>query len=537
MTTKYLDRLPKPLLDDLVNGRWLPIVGAGLSRNAVLPSGRTVPLWGELGESLAEDMLDYEYDNDPIDAVSAYAHEFGRPKLIETLSDALSIGAAQPGDVHRAFCAIQFDIVCTTNFDFLLEKQYERTPRLCVPLVDEDQISIAQHGSSVALLKLHGDLNHPSRLVATEEDYDLFHERYPVIVTFLSYLFATRTPVLVGYSLNDPDFRQLWQVVGERLGKARRHAYVLSVGAGSSEVARFERRGVKVVNLARNKNRFREVLSGTFAELADYWRQNVLARSHVVEEEPLQELLLPAETSTRLCFFALPLSAHPFYREWVFPVLREVGLVPVTADQVISPGDAVVAKIDALISRAFLVVVDASSEFTLAEARMAFVRKQPNRTLIAVGEDVPVPVDLPPEAVVLRRPDLASVDVADFLDAFGRWLRNAASGLESTVADEPRRLLAAGEPRAAVISAITRLEVALKERMDVPANARRRPVSIGRLVEMARQGEFLGRYPVEDVLEWLRIRNDAVHHNTRVTPRTARRIVDAVEEITGRLLH
>ena len=40
-----------------------------------------------------------------------------------------------------------------------------------------------------------------------------------------------------------------------------------------------------------------------------------------------------------------------------------------------------------------------------------------------------------------------------------------------------------------------------------------------------------------DVLGWLRIRNDAVHHNTRVTPRTARRIVDAVEEITGRLLH
>ena len=266
-----------------------------------------MPLWGELGRSLAQDMQDYEYDN-PIDAVSAYAYQFGRPKLIERLSNSLSIGAAQPGDVHRAFCAIQFDIVCTTNFDFLLEKQYERTARLCVPLVDEDQISISQHGSSVALLKLHGDLNHPSRLVATEEDYDLFLERYPVIATFLSYLFATRTPVLIGYSLADPDFRQLWNVVGERLGNARRHAYALSVGAEPSEVARFERRGVKVINLARNRNRIGEVLAGTFAELAGYWRQNVLARSHVVEEGPLRELSLPADTSTRLCFFALPLS-------------------------------------------------------------------------------------------------------------------------------------------------------------------------------------------------------------------------------------
>ena len=536
MKPKYLPRLPKPLLDDLVNGRWLPVVGAGLSKNAVLPSGRTMPDWCELGAGLAEDIPDYEYANDPIDAVSAYAHEYGRPKLIEALYDALSIGAAQPGDVHRAFCEIQFDVVCTTNFDFLVEKQYERTPRLCVPLIDEDQISIAQHGSNVSLMKLHGDLNHPSRLVATEEDYDLFHERYPVIATYLSHLFATRTPVLIGYSLNDPDFRQLWQVVGERIGKARRHAYALSVGAGPSEVARFERRGVKLINLDRNRSKFREVLVETFAELAGYWRQNVLVRSQVVEEEPLHELLLPAETSTRLCFLALPLSAHPFYREWVFPALREAGLVPVTADQVVSPGDAVVAKVDALISRAFLVVVDASTEFTMAEARMALGRKRADRTLIVVGEEAPEPVGLPMDSRVIRRPDLASVDMGGFLDELVEWLQHTVSRLESTVG-EPRRLLDAGEPRAAVISAITRLEVALRERMDVPFDVRRRTASIRGLIGNAHQRELLGSYPVGDVLEWLRIRNEAVHHNRRVTQSIARRIVDAVEQITGHLPH
>ena len=255
MTTKYLKHFPKPLLDDLVAGRWLPIVGAGLSRNAALPSRRSVPLWNELGKSLAEDMQDYGYVN-PIDAISAYEHEFGRPKLIEKLSDLLSIGEAQPGDTHRAFCNVQFDIVCTTNFDFLLEKQYELTPRSCTPLIDEDQLSIKLYGSSIALLKLHGDLNHPKRLVATEEDYDAFLERYPVIATYLANLLITRTAVLIGYSLDDPDFRQVWQVVGERLGKARRLAYVLCVGARPADVARFERRGVKVINLAGNKGRY-----------------------------------------------------------------------------------------------------------------------------------------------------------------------------------------------------------------------------------------------------------------------------------------
>ena len=242
-----------------------------MSRNANLPYQQTLPLWTELGKSLAEDMQDYEYVN-PIDAISAYAHEFGRPKLIEKLSAALSIGEARPGNTHRAFCAVQFDIVCTTNLDFLLERQYELTPKLCTPIIDEDQLSIKLPRSSVALLKLHGDLNHPNRLVATEEDYDTFLERYPSIATYLANLLITRTAVLIGYSLDDPDFRQVWQVVGERLGKARRLAYVLCVGARPADVTRFERRGVKVINLAGNKSKYGEILSDAFGELKNYWR-------------------------------------------------------------------------------------------------------------------------------------------------------------------------------------------------------------------------------------------------------------------------
>jgi hypothetical protein len=56
MATKYLQSFPKPLLDDLIAGRWLPIVGAGFSRNAVLPQGKAMPLWTDLGEALGRDL-------------------------------------------------------------------------------------------------------------------------------------------------------------------------------------------------------------------------------------------------------------------------------------------------------------------------------------------------------------------------------------------------------------------------------------------------------------------------------------------------
>jgi hypothetical protein len=73
-----------------------------------------MPLWGDLGKQLGADIADFT-TNGPLDAISAYEHEFGRARLIERLSEILLIREAQPGEAHREFCTIPFDIVCTTQ--------------------------------------------------------------------------------------------------------------------------------------------------------------------------------------------------------------------------------------------------------------------------------------------------------------------------------------------------------------------------------------------------------------------------------------
>lgn len=535
MASTYLHHFPKPLLDDLVAGQWLPVVGAGFSKNAVLPNHhQSMPLWNELGKKLADEMNDYDYVN-PLDAVSAFDHEFGRPKLVERLSELVYAREAQPGEAHKALCSVPFDIVCTTNFDFLLEAQYSLTPLPYTPLVDEDQLSInfRQHG--VAVLKLHGDLNHPSRLIVTEEDYDAFLDRYPVIATYLANLLITRTAVLVGYSLEDPDFRQVWQVVGERLGRGRRSAYVLCVGARSSEVARFERRGVKVINLAEDRNRYGEVLATTFDELRAYWNGNAIVQSQAREEESLRELLLPQGAATRLCFFAVPGTAQPFYREHFFPMVRACGLVPVTADEFISPSDNVFAKIDALIARAGLVVVDWSTQFTRMEAGIAFATKETSAVCVVVEEGASVPLRIMGERVI-RRPHLASVEEGGaFVEEFGDWVRKATMGLKPVFLREMDRLYEAKEYRAAVISAITSLEASLRERMDVLEGQPRRMTTIRRLLQRAQEEERLSKDQVRHVLEWLNVRNEVVHSHAPVTREKARAIVKGVGEFLDAL--
>lgn len=488
-----------------------------------------MPLWADLGATIASELGDYTAAG-ALDAISAFEHEYGRPKLVERLTESLFISDSTPGTAHRAFCSLPFDVVCTTNFDFLLERQYEIGRRPCTPLVDEDQLSINTRDSGVLLLKLHGDLRHPIRLVATEADYDRFLDKFPMLATYLANLLITRTAVLIGYSLDDPDFRQIWQVVGERLGRSRRLAYSIAVGAKPSEISRFDRRGVKVINLPRGKSDYGDVLASAFAELRDFWRAAVIPSSQIKEEQSLGELLLPPDAQTRLCFFAVPLTLLSFYRDRVFPIARECGFVPVTADDVVSPGDTILPKIDALIGRALLMVVDASSESTHAEYRLALTRLHPSRLLLIFPAMPTVEPDLD-GAQALLRPDVTESSPEPFLDRVQNWFRTKAELLRPAVLGEPARLFHAGEYRASVISAISLLESVLRRKAAIPVSHHSRAVSLRDVVEHANRQELLGTTPVDSVLEWLKIRNEVVHRNATVSKTKAEEIVNGVQTI------
>ena len=529
--TRYIQHFPQPLLDDLVKGRWLPMVGAGFSRNAVVPKGRQMPVWSDLGDTLGAELGDYS-PSSPLDAISAYEHEFERPKLVERLSELLLVHEALPGEAHKAFCSIPFDLVCTTNFDFLLEREYEQLSRPCTPLVNEDQLSINLKGTGPSLLKLHADIHHPTRMVLTESDYDCFLNSYPLIATFLANLLITRTAVLIGYSLDDPDFRQVWQVVADRLGRSRRAAYTIGVGVKPTVVSRFERRGVRVINLPGSASRYSEVLAAAFTELGDHWREQVIRPSQVKEEYSLHELSLPPEGLSRLCFFAVPLTTLSFYKEQVFPIAREQGFVPVSADDVVSPGDTILATIEALIQRAQLFVVDASSPNTLFELGLARAHMDASRILVVAPSLGELPFDLR-EVQTLLRPDVAATESEEFVGAVVRWFATAADRFAPRLAEEPRRLLHAREYRAAVIASISLLEVFLRKRPDMPSSVSGRRVTFPALLEFAQREGVLGEVPAKRIVEWSRIRNEVVHSQRSVRKSEAESIVRGVLQIVG----
>lgn len=534
----YLSNFPEPFLEDMVQGRCLPFIGAGFSLNAKIPSGKKMLDWDGLGKKVASTLPEYQYTT-PLEALSAYAHEFSRVKLVEFLSSSLLVTLIQPAKAHEEFCRLPFERVVTTNFDFLLEQAYAKLNKYCIPLVSEDQLAVGDPQAGVRLLKLHGDLHHPNRLVVTEEDYDAFLNALPLLATHLSSLLIDHTALFIGYSLDDPDFRQIWQLVKDRLGALRRPAYVLQVGAASHVVSRYERRGVKVINLPKTPNRsYAETLEIAFRELLDYWSSRLISLSTSTESEPQAELSLPPSALSRLAFFSVPTRYASLYKSRVYPIAEKYGFSPVMAAEVVAPGDNLMAKVYALIERSAIVVADLSSPNTVFEVGMAISKQGIAKPLIIITDDLSsIPYDLS-QHITIRRPRMFDDESGTFLRSLESAFAQAFEKLSPTLEDEPSRLLAKKEYRAAVIAVFSLLEHELRNFFEVSGvRGFGSRSSLVILLDFARSKEVLSDSDFMLMRKHVAVRNRLAHARDDVPAQAARLIVKETSRVILQVRH
>lgn len=126
-----------------------------------------------------------------------------------------------------------------------------------------------------------------------------------------------------------------------------------------------------VINLPTLQNRsYGETLAMAFVELATYWRANLPMTSTSTDAEQV-ELSLPSSAQTRLAFYAVPTKEAAIYKEYLYPLAERYGFTPIMAVDVLSPGDNVMAKVEALIGRSAIVIADIGTQNTTNEAMMA----------------------------------------------------------------------------------------------------------------------------------------------------------------------
>jgi hypothetical protein len=218
----------------------------------------------------------------------------------------------------------------------------------------------------------------------------------------------------------------------------------------------------------------------------------------------------------------------------VFPLLSEYGFVPVTPVDVVSPGDNIAAKIEALLSRSTIAIADFSTFGNAVELRVVRSHLENNRICVVVEEEAPIPTDLA-GARIIRRPSDPYTTTERFFGQVREWLESAARELREALSDEPTRLLVLREYRAAVISAFTLLETSLRRALTLRGLSTKPNWPLNTLLAEVERQEILSRDETAAIAKWRAIRNNAVHTDKPISMRDAQEVVEGARALENKM--
>lgn len=526
----YIRCIPKPLLKDFVCNRVVPFVGAGFSKNADIPDGIAMSDWNELGKIVASELPDYQFEGNAIDAFSYYETLYSRSKLVELLMRELHISEIKPGETIDAFCNLFSGTICTTNWDFLLEESMTLMHKPFSTVVTEDRLSVDPQ-LDCKILKLHGDFNHPNKMVITENDYDMFLDRNPLLSTYVSNLFISNTMLLIGYSLDDNDFRSIWKVINSRLGAMAQPAYVLLVNPSQEQVYRFQRRNIRVINLPGAAKNYKKILHDLFVEINEYitTERNITAKS--TNEKINEQMTIPAEDN-RLCFVSCPTNRIAQLSDILYPILRSTGVTPVRPDNMLKIEGNIIDVTKTLIQKSRFAIVDITGNNSNSFFDLAYLQSENKYqdTLVIADTNSPTPSFAADHKIVLYSLDPTDDYMLEsFTENVRSWILNrTVSGDDYQIDnnslssfENAQGLFKKKEYSACIVSAFSELEYLMRNRRELETK---------NSIPFRFSTELIRLMDSPLTKEYINLRNRIVHQGHRATKKDAQNVLDFVRK-------
>jgi hypothetical protein len=407
-------------------------------------------------------------------------------------------------------------------------------------IVEEDHLSISAGDESVTLIKIHGDFNYPNKMVITEEDYDSYISSNPMLATYLTNFLITRTPLFIGYSLEDYDFRIIWQIVKNRLGSLKRPAYILKVNANNLEISRYKRRGVHVINIPGNQKDYAVIFQQLFSELRDYWNEQEIQNIKPTKEDVNIQLIKPKDSNSNLCFIVSSIKNISLYKKYIYPILQNYGIIPTTGDEIISVGDNWTAKVMSVISKADYFIVDSTSNNAAYELSLILKRNDINRDhIFIIGSNENIK-DNDRVNYILNNSD-PIYEIEEISNKIESWAEKISEKNEYQIS-EAERLYKIKEYRPAFISAFNDMEGKLRKlfsNMLAIENNKKylsfNNIPLRELFENAIEKELIS-ISSNDIMKMIRTRNLAIHENCDVTYHDAKKAIELNKELSEAII-
>ena len=231
---------PKPLLDDLIDGKVVVFAGAGVSmgKPANLPSFRG--LVEELSE-FAEEPLGKTESEDRflgrLERQGVHVHHLTR--------DFLSERKPQPTRLHRNILRLypnhkEVKIV-TTNFDSLFERAARHNNVFGHPLKSYYAPALPQGNNFNGIVHIHGTIDEPEKMILTNIDFGNAYLTQGWARHFVMDLFLNQSVLLIGYSNKDVMMNYILQSL---LRGNRSRVFALTEETNSSE---WEKSGIEPI--------------------------------------------------------------------------------------------------------------------------------------------------------------------------------------------------------------------------------------------------------------------------------------------------
>lgn len=215
MNDLYIDFLAEELLKE----KLVIFVGAGASIDSNLPS------WNTLIQAFAKELKLKEgelSDDEILDIPEEYYKIFGKVPFYDIL-DKIFNKEFSPNSIHEILEKLEINYIITTNFDTLIEKKLNKSYEYDVIKKDED---LAHSSRNKMIIKMHGDLKNKN-IILKRSDFKEYAKKFPLISTFIKGLFTTNTILFIGYSLNDPNVKNMLSWIKKILKEDFRKVYLV----------------------------------------------------------------------------------------------------------------------------------------------------------------------------------------------------------------------------------------------------------------------------------------------------------------------
>lgn len=208
---------PENLVDEIARRRGILFLGSGVSKNSIGNLNKRPPLWKEFLESGSKrcnspsrqrEINRLIKESDLLTACELLHEALGTDW--ETLiNDEFTSPQYQPSPIHDHIFALDSRLVVTQNFDKIYDTFASARSQgtVVVKSYDDDDISNFIRKRHRLIIKAHGTIDKPGKMVFTKGDYARARHKYASFHSLLDGLMLTHTCLFLGCGLSDPDIQ------------------------------------------------------------------------------------------------------------------------------------------------------------------------------------------------------------------------------------------------------------------------------------------------------------------------------------------